>query len=235
MAMMEGAKDTYYTVIADEKKLGMKFNGVEITTIVSGGWAERVGVEIDDEIFEVNGKEFGSMSREEKLLSLQGARPTSIKFKRPAIKDYYYLLTLNEQKLGMGFKGSKVSSVAAGGWAERNGIYPGDEIVEVAGQPFGTLADDQKINAFKAARPFDLKLKRPASTTKKIEAARQEPTLIGGGMASGNGLGDGKPISNQNNKMSGDKKDERGFFAKLFTCCSTQPTQPSTEHDINYR
>ncbi len=110
-----------------------------------------------------------------------------------------------------------------------------NHLLNDSGQPFGTLADDQKINAFKAARPFDLKLKRPASTTKKIEAARQEPTLAGGGVANTNGASDGKPIANQNNKLSGDKKDERGFFAKLFTCCSTQPNQPSTEHDINYR
>ena len=69
---------------------------------------------MDDEIFEVGGKPFEPMTRQEKLAALQAARPITVQFKRPAIKDSYYTLTFNEEKLGMGFKGARVSSVAPG-------------------------------------------------------------------------------------------------------------------------
>lgn len=82
--------------------------------MVPGGWADRNGVELDDEIFEVAHKLFEPMTRQEKLAALQAARPITVKFKRPAIKDAYYTLTFNEEKLGMGFKGSRVSSCAPG-------------------------------------------------------------------------------------------------------------------------
>ena len=163
--------DRFIMLSATEKKLGMKFNGVEVTTIVPGGWAERQGVEIDDEIFEVQGEEFSKMTREQKLVVLQGPRPVAIHIKRPAIKDFYYSLTLAETKLGMGFKGARVSSVAAGGWADRSGIHPGDEIVEVGGINFASLADEQKINCFKQVRPFELRFKRPSVVSKRIAAA----------------------------------------------------------------
>ena len=174
-----GKQDQFVMLSATEKKLGMKFNGVEVTTVVPAGWAERQGVEIDDEIHEVQGESFAKMSREQKLVALQGPRPVAINIKRPAIKDFYYSLTLAETKLGMGFKGARVSSVAAGGWADRSGIHPGDEIVEVGGVAFASLQDDQKINCFKQPRPFELRFKRPAVVSKRIAAAGVSATADG--------------------------------------------------------
>ena len=54
--------------ITDFFTLLHRFNGCEITTVVPGGWAERNGVELDDEIYEVGGKLFEPMTRQEKLV-----------------------------------------------------------------------------------------------------------------------------------------------------------------------
>jgi len=207
---MTGKEDMYYTLIADEPKLSMKFNGVEITTVIPGGWAERNRVEVDDEIYEVGGQPFESMSRQEKLAALQAPRPISITFKRPAIKDSYYVVTLNEQKLGMGFKGAKVSSTQPGGWADRNGVFAGDEIAEIDGVGFNSLSDEAKVQAFKAPRPFDLKFKRPASVARRIdevEAANKQTTA--------------KPAA---------EKKSGGLFG-IFSCCNN--AEDSNEVTVN--
>lgn len=47
--------DIYYDVVCEEKRLGMKFNGIEVTTIFDDGWAARSGISLDDEIHLVNG------------------------------------------------------------------------------------------------------------------------------------------------------------------------------------
>ncbi|CAD7936948.1 unnamed protein product [Amoebophrya sp. A25] len=170
--------DRWYDVVCEEKRLGLKFNGIEVTTIFDNSWAQRAGIEIDDEIHLVNGQKFYTMTREKKLEVLQGPRPLLIKLKRPEIKDAYYSLTLNELKLGMGFKGARIINVSPEGWAERSGVIVGDEIVEIAGTGFFSLTDDQKIDLFKRPRPFDIRFKRPARTRKSLVAKLGVDALV---------------------------------------------------------
>ena len=48
--------DSYYEIRAsgNETSFGMKVNGVEVTHITPGGWADKNGVKLDDEISEVS-------------------------------------------------------------------------------------------------------------------------------------------------------------------------------------
>lgn len=175
--------DVWYTLVSTEEKLGLRFNGVEITTVSKDSWAAREGVEIDDEICEVNGVAFGGKSSTEQLDLLKGARPMSIKFKRPIVKDTYYELSLNEDKVGMGFKGSRVSTVRPEGWAARCGILVNDEIAEVNGTGFSQLKEAEKVKLFKMDRPITLKLKRPAATIHERVSRGETPELPGIGLA----------------------------------------------------
>lgn len=171
--------DTWYTLLCDEKKLGLKFSGVEITTVTEGTWAAKNMVEVDDEIVEIDGIEFGSLSRPERVTALQSNRPISIKFKRPIIKDAYFTVELHETKLGMGFKNARVSNVTPTGWASRSGVLVNDEIVEVNGIGFTGLSDEDKINQFRKPRPIDIRFKRPAKT-QRGQALRGESVSLPG-------------------------------------------------------
>lgn len=169
--------DKYYTVKCESDKMGFKFNGVEITTVTKGGWAESNGIEIDDEIFEVNGKIFGGQTTEEQLRMLKGVRPLEIKFKRPIVKDSYYSLTVDGEKVGMGFRGATVARIVDGGWASKMGILQNDEIVEVNGKGFSQLSTQEQIAMFGLPRPIVIRLKRPATTIKRIALSGATPTL----------------------------------------------------------
>ena len=52
-----------------------------------------------------------------------------MKLKRPAVKDSYFTVYLTEAKLGLAFRGVRVKSVVPKGWADKNKIVPGDEIL----------------------------------------------------------------------------------------------------------
>ncbi|CAD7942519.1 unnamed protein product [Amoebophrya sp. A120] len=210
--------DVYYDVVCEEKRLGMKFNGIEVTTIFEDSWAARSGIQLDDEIHLVNGKRFYAMNRDEKLAALQGPRPLIIKLKRPEIKDAYYTLTLEELKLGMGFKGARVINVTPGGWAERSGVLINDEIAEVGGTGFSNLNDDQKIELFKKPRPFDIKFKRPARLRKQQVAKGGVAHLavpgVPFGMPVGNEIGN---ADNRPTPIQPEPRREPSFFECL--CC----------------
>lgn len=161
----------------------MKFHNVEITTVVEGFWADREGIEVDDEIVEVNGTMFGGLEAADQLKLLKQRRPLTIKFKRPIVKDSYYTVSLDADKVGMGFKGNRVSTVTKNGWAQNVGILTSDEIVEVNSTPFSQLKEAEKVALFKQPRPIGLKMKRPAMTIKAQIEAGQSTTLPGNALA----------------------------------------------------
>jgi len=153
--------DTYFIAQLNEAKLGLKFNGVEITDVVSDSWADRAGVEVDDEFVTVNGQLFKDMNNEERLSALVNAqRPVEIKFKRPIIKDLYFVCTLHDRKIGMTMKGKYVKTVGDGGWADKQGIQIGDEIAELAEQGYGGLTDEERLKIFAGGRPLKIKFVR---------------------------------------------------------------------------
>lgn len=161
MASADLEGDTYFTAQLNEAKLGLKFNGVEITDVVSGSWADRVGVEVDDEFVTVGGKYFKDMNNEERLASLVNAtRPVEIKFKRPIIKDLYFVCTLHDRKIGMTMKGKYVKTVGDGGWADKQGVQIGDEIAELAEQGYAGLTDEERLKIFAGGRPLKIKFVR---------------------------------------------------------------------------
>eukprot|EP00392_Amoebophrya_sp_AT5.2_P017561 g17938.t1 len=62
----------------------MGFKGARVINVTPGGWAERQGVMINDEIAEVGGTGFSNLSDEQKIELFKRPRPFEIKFKRPA-------------------------------------------------------------------------------------------------------------------------------------------------------
>lgn len=61
----------------------------KVTQLDHAGWAMREGIQIDDEIFEVEDVPFAPLSRAEKAMILLSHRPMTIRLKRPIIKDVY--------------------------------------------------------------------------------------------------------------------------------------------------
>merc|ERR1712194_280620 len=109
----------------------------------------------------VGEKIFRPLTAQERIQAFKQARPLAIKFKRPEIRDAYYNLLLDEVKVGMGFTGSRVTSISSDGWADRAGVELYDEIVELGGVDFFSLNDREKIEKLKQPRPLVLKFKRP--------------------------------------------------------------------------
>merc|ERR1712194_982441 len=109
----------------------------------------------------VGEKIFRPLTAQERIQAFKQARPLAIKFKRPEIRDAYYNLLLDEVKVGMGFTGSRVTSISSDGWADRAGVELYDEIVELGGVDFFSLNDREKIEKLKEPRPLVLKFKRP--------------------------------------------------------------------------
>ena len=66
--------DEWYTLWCTDKGLGFTVAGIEIVKCKSGGWAEKNGVTLDDEVFSVDGMEFGTMSKNQKIEALTGER-----------------------------------------------------------------------------------------------------------------------------------------------------------------
>ncbi len=125
---------TYFeaTVRPDNAKLGMKYVKTEIVSVVPGGWAQSAGVEVDDEIFEIAGQPVSAMTEKEKHTALtKTPKPFVIRFKRPLYKDTYFSVECNESKLGFKYNYITITSVVAGGWAEKNGVERGDQLIEV--------------------------------------------------------------------------------------------------------
>lgn len=161
MASPELSGDTFFTASLNESKLGLKFNGEEITSITDGGWAHRAGVEVDDEIVTVAGKDFKTLSHKERVaLLVEGKRPLEIKFKRPVFKDVYYTCSLSERKIGMTMKGKYVKTVDAAGWAGKNGVMIGDEIAELGTEGYAGLTDEERLKIFSGPRPLTIRFVR---------------------------------------------------------------------------
>ena len=66
--------DEWYTLDCHVQQLGVQVAGSEIIFLKPGGWAEKNGVTLDDEIASINGVEFGTMSKTQKKMALTGQR-----------------------------------------------------------------------------------------------------------------------------------------------------------------
>jgi len=175
MASPQMLGDVYFEKELTEQTLGLRFNGVEVTSLIPGRWAEKNGIEVDDEIFEVAGKAFAGLTRDERLKAIvEAPRPLRMKFKRPKAKDTYYEITLKERKIGMTMKGKYVKTVEGGGWADRNGVQVGDEIAELAGKGYAELTDEEKLKTFAGPRPINMKLVRRLATQPKTDSDQVE-------------------------------------------------------------
>lgn len=131
--------DEYFERVMNEPTtLGIKTSGVEIVEIQPGGWGFTTGLEIDDEIYSVNGIKFLHLSNVDRLDLVQGKRPLRIFFKRPAVKDGYFKVFMQESdgvKIGARFQGIRIADLlGANGWAAKAGLIVGDEIIGVAGE-----------------------------------------------------------------------------------------------------
>ena len=74
VASPEHPLDEWYTIVCEEKQLGINIAGIEVVQCKADGWASRNGVTLDDEVFTVDGVQFGKMSRSEKMTALTGKR-----------------------------------------------------------------------------------------------------------------------------------------------------------------
>jgi hypothetical protein len=63
-------------VVPDSKeKLGMRFIGTEVVKVTDACWAAKSGVEIDDEIWAINGRAFKPMDETERFRALTQKKP----------------------------------------------------------------------------------------------------------------------------------------------------------------
>lgn len=182
IASPDATGDEWFTleIGAEVSDLGLTFNGIEITTVIDGSWASQQGVSVDDEIHEVNGVSFRCVPELSQRSTMLSERPLTMKLKRPVVKDSYFTVELNEDRVGLSFRLAIVSTVIPGGWAERTGILSKDEIAEVNGTGFSELSDEQKVKLFKQQKPIMIKFKRPASTIRGIRQSGISKKLLMG-------------------------------------------------------
>lgn len=158
-------QDEYFELTCDDKSLGVNVSGIEISSLEPGGWAEKAGLTVDDEIRKLNGVELVNLSRQEKLKMFRSKRPIQLSIKRPFLKDKYYSLSLEGEdvSLGLGFRDDVISKVRPDGWAAKQRVKVGDVIVSVDGVEFRPATEQERVEVFKRPRPLKILLKRPAA------------------------------------------------------------------------
>lgn len=225
--------DQYYTRDLTETKLGLKFNDVEVTVVFEGGWAAKNGVEVDDEIYKVAGRDFRTMTKEEKVAALlETPRPVAIVFKRPVYKDTYFEVTFTERKVGMTMKGKHVKTVESNGYSEKHGVQVGDEIAEIAGEAYSSLADADKWKIFQGQRPLIVKFVRRVQLTPEQIAAEKAKQASEAEMTDGVPQAKSVPqtyteedlmakaAENQiRNSNQGPKTSKKSGITSFFGCC----------------
>jgi len=114
--------ESYFTieVPTSVKALDMRVIKTEVCHVYKGGFAEQQGVEIDDEVWEVNGEFFGDIGKDpnypekdqtEEQVNAFKQRPLTIKFKRPKYKDTYYEVEFGDKKIGVKYLDAVVTTV----------------------------------------------------------------------------------------------------------------------------
>jgi len=194
----------YYELTAgkDVTKLGMRYVKTEIVSIAPGGWAEKNKIEIDDEIWEINGKSFVTMTQSQRLDALTGPRPLNLKFKRPKIKDSYYEIECHDVRLGMRYVRNTITEVKDGGWALKNGVKVGDQLIQLNDRLFESLTEDQVLKMLAGPRPLKLQFKRPASEHLDKVAIKEGEAMTNHGAALE------KPTETKNESDGAAKKEE---------------------------
>jgi len=155
--------DKYFSLtLEDEGSAGMGLLGGEITTLVPGGWAERNGVELDDEVFKVDGIPVAGMLRSERNKLLQRKRPLKIEFLRPEIKDSYFTAICNDPGIGVTLVagGTHVQTIEKLGWAHRNGIQWADQFVFINGKSMAGMSAKKQDILLTGRRPLMIRVKR---------------------------------------------------------------------------
>lgn len=66
-----------------------------------------------------------------------------------------------------------MKSLTHGGWAERQGVLPGDVLMEVDGEDFLRMTSHDRLAILKRPRPLHFVIKRPAEAVQeKLDAAK---------------------------------------------------------------
>lgn len=107
-------------------KLGIDYLRTEIVGLEPGGWAAEQGLQVGDEILEIDGQPFRAMKDAKGLQLMTQPRPLQLRFKRSALKPEFFELSCvsgapAKNGLGMLYEGGSVTEVFGGGWAEQNG------------------------------------------------------------------------------------------------------------------
>lgn len=182
----------FFEIVAtpEDTKLGMRYVKTEIIHVNAGGFAERNGVEVDDEIWEIDGVSFDSMTEKDKFTIFTTKRPITIKLKRPKYKDTYYELRCDAAKLGLKYNKTTITTIVPGGWAAQNGVLRGDKLIEVNGELFEKLDEQRIYDILRGKRPLIMQFKRPASvhidqaalaeSEAKVEASRDLNDITNG-------------------------------------------------------
>lgn len=216
---------TYFELTAgkDVAKLGMRYVKTEIVHVVEGGWAAANKIEIDDEIWQVGGKDFVAMTEDERLKSLTAPKPITIKFKRPKIKDTYYQIDCHDIRLGMRYVRNTITEVKEGGWAIKNDVQVGDQLIQLNERLFEQLTEDQVLKILAGPRPLKLQFKRPAKEHTDNIAIKESQKIAGG-----------NSLENKNNQGSDEKveyNNDNGVVT-IKKANGTNGTSPVKEKDI---
>ena len=78
-----------------------------------------------------------------------------------------------------------ITEVKPGGWAIKNGVQVGDQLIQLNERLFEALTEDQVLKILAGPRPLKLQFKRPAEVHKDKEAIRQSQKGLGVNMGGG--------------------------------------------------
>lgn len=146
---------------ADDTKLGLHIIGSEVVKVSPGSWAAVHNIEIDDEIWKIQGQRFGPMDDKSRFRALTQARPFTINFKRPLFRDIYLSRDWDDRSLGLKYWRETIGVITPGGWADRSGLQVGDTIFEIQGKEFRSLTVKQILELFTQQKPLNFVFKRP--------------------------------------------------------------------------
>ena len=142
-----------------------QIDGTEVVGVTPGGWAERSGVLLEDELYAINDEPYLAMDPHKKVVALMGNYPMKLTFKRPIVRDITMEIFLNAKKMGVTTRGTIITKIERGSWARRVGLLVGDELVEVDHTSFRhSLGAGARNSLFARPRPLRVLVKRTAET-----------------------------------------------------------------------
>jgi len=179
--------------------LDFRFVGAEIVHVYEGKFADEIGVHVDDEIWSIDGERFMNIGGRVEVTPRDGQktrqmksadnacgetppeqlaeqvkwlkkRPIKMVIKRPKYKDQYFTCDFNDRKIGVKYLENVITTVHDGEWADRNGVKPGDILLQVAGQNFAKMSAAEVVQTIRSSpKPVKMHFKRPAESLRNME------------------------------------------------------------------